>query len=215
MTTPKRRFVFSPFITAGVMSIDEMKTLVETMEAEGAKNIKLGGEIIFVWDDGAHAKEAGEISKKVGYQRNDFRFGGVRPVKMCSAETFCGRFQQPVLPLAMEIDRLFKNTDIEMKITIGVAGCQRSCSEPATKDIGIIAHPEGYEIRVGGSGGMNPRVAGQLTIAPDRQSVLEIIGAIIKYCSINGKRSSRLGKLIEKKGMDSFKEEIEDLIQQG
>ena len=42
------RAIYSPFISAGVISVEKLKELVEVMETEGAKNVKLGGEIIFV-----------------------------------------------------------------------------------------------------------------------------------------------------------------------
>ncbi len=201
----RRRAIYSPHISAGVISIDKLKELVDIMKAEGAKNVKLGGETIFVWDQ---PELPAGLAEKVDFEPNDFRFGGVRPVKMCSAETFCERFQRPVLDLALEIDERFHNTAIEMKMMIGVAGCQRSCSEPSTKDIGVIAHPQGYEILVGGTAGMRPQVGRTLAVVPTADDVLDVLGRIINYCKKYGKKSARLGRIINKRGIDEFKKEI-------
>ncbi|MGK7345753.1 MAG: hypothetical protein ACNS63_08085 [Candidatus Nitrospinota bacterium M3_3B_026] len=201
----KPRAKFSPHISAGVISVRELKELVDVMEREGAEKVKLGGEIIFVWDKPDLPRH---LEEKTGRRGNDFKFGGVRPVKMCSAETFCRRYQKPVLGLAMEIDRMFNAVELPTKLMIGVAGCQRSCSEPATKDIGIIASPKGYQVLVGGAAGLRPRIAEKLTVAPTRKRVLEIVENIIKYVRKHGDKTTRLGALIEKRGMDEFVREV-------
>jgi len=201
----RRRAIYSPQIPAGVISVRELKKLVDMMEAEGAKNVKLGGEIIFVWDK---PNRPHGIEERAGRRGNDFKFGGVRPVKMCSAETFCERFQKPVLGLALKIDEMFRHEKLGSKLVIGVAGCQRSCSEPATKDIGIIASPQGYQILVGGAAGMRPRIGEKLTVAKTKSEVLEIVGRIVEYVKKHGSRSTRLGSIIEDRGMDEFCREV-------
>lgn len=203
--TKKPRAKFSPRISAGVISVKELRKMLEIMEEEGARDVKLGGEIIFVWDKPDLPRG---LEEKTGRKANDFKFGGVRPVKMCSAETFCQRFQKPVLGLALEIDKRFSEAKLGSKLMIGVAGCQRSCSEPATKDIGIIASPQGYQILVGGAAGLKPRIAEKLTVAPSRERVLEIIENIIKYLRKHGDNKTRLGALIEKRGMEEFCKEV-------
>lgn len=204
------RAIYSPFISAGVISLDRLKKLVEVMENEGAKNVKLGGEIIFVWD---RPDAPPDLPDKAGFESNQFKFGGVRPTKMCSAETFCERFQKPVLDLAFKIDELYHNTELEMKVMIGVAGCQRSCSEPSTKDIGVRAHPQGYEILAGGSAGMNPQVGVSIGIVNTADEVLDVIGAILDYLKRYGKKNARLGRIINKRGLEEFKREVLKTIQ--
>lgn len=201
----ERPATFAPFISAGVISVEELKRLVAAMETEGAKKVKLTGEIIFVWD-GKNLPHG--IEERVGRRANVFKAGGVRPVKMCSAETFCQRFAQPVLGLAMRIDRMFYRAPLPVKLMIGVAGCIRSCSEPGTKDIGIIGHPKGYEILVGGAAGARPMVARKLAIAPTEDEVIAVVGNIIAYVRAHGKKGTRLHGLIEKAGFEQFRREI-------
>ena len=199
---PVRHHTFAPRIRAGVISVNELKKLVETAEEEGAKNVKLGGEIVFVWERGTAPE--GDLEKITGRKSTDFKFGGVRPVKMCSAETFCRRFRQPVLGLAEKLDELYFNEPLETKLVIGVAGCHRSCSEPATKDVGIIATPAGYDMLVGGSGGLKPRIAKKVYTAKDMDEVIAVTGSIVEYVRKYGRRTLRLGAVIEKRGMDDF-----------
>ncbi|VAX19946.1 hypothetical protein MNBD_NITROSPINAE01-637 [hydrothermal vent metagenome] len=201
-----KKRTYAPHIEAGVISVKEMKKLIAAVEADGAKNIKLSGEIIFVWDEG-HGPGT-QIEKQTSYEANDFRFGGVRPVKICSAETFCQRFQQPVLGLARKLDQMFYRRPLATKVIVGIAGCKRSCSEPATKDVGIIGMAEGYEILVGGSAGYSPKIAKSIGMFPTQKKVIETVEKIMNYADKHCKKTERLGAVIEKVGMESFLKEI-------
>ena len=50
------------------------------------------------------------------------------------------------------------------KIKGGVSGCVRDCAEAQSKDFGLIATEKGFNIYVGGNGGMKPKHA-ELLIA--------------------------------------------------
>jgi len=201
----RRRAVFAPYIPAGVTTVAELKKLLETLEAEGAKNVKLTGEMIFVWDEGSHPVN---IEEKTGRRSNTFKAAGVRPVKMCSAETFCERFVRPVLGLALKIDGKFLREALPAKLSIGVAGCKRSCSEPSTKDIGVIGHPKGYEILAGGAAGFKPKIGERIAIVAGEDDVLRVIGKIIEFARNMDKKNARLWKLIEETGMEEFTREV-------
>ncbi|MBI5816012.1 MAG: hypothetical protein HZB29_10455 [Nitrospinae bacterium] len=197
----RSRAIFAPYIPAGVIPAAQLKELARVMEQEGATNVKLTGEIVFVWDTPRHPAN---LEEKTGAKSNTFRFAGVRPVKMCSAETFCERFVRPVLGLALEIDRRFRGETLPAKLSIGVAGCARSCSEPATKDIGVTGHPDGYEIKVGGAAGLKPKVGVRLAIMESEEDVLAVIGRIISFARERGGSHARLWKLIEQTGFEEF-----------
>lgn len=201
-----KKRTYSPHIEAGVISVKEMRKILDAVEADGAKNIKMSGEVIFVWDEGKGPNP--HIEEQTAYTANDFRFGGVRPIKMCSAETFCQRFQQPVLGLARKLDQMFYRRPLATKVIVAVAGCKRSCSEPATKDVGIIGTAEGYEILVGGNAGYSPKIARSIGIFPTQKKVIAIVEKIMNYADKHCKKTERLGVVIEKVGMESFLKEI-------
>ncbi len=193
---------FAPRLGPGGMSLDELARLVEVMRENGATGVKLPGEMVFIWEgkQEAHRDIAAALS---GYSPINFAQGGVRPIKLCSAETFCQRFKQPVLGLATELERRFAGHDTGgAKVVIGVAGCQRSCSEPATKDIGIVAGGEGYKIMVGGMNGFRPRIATPLVTVATEAEVNEVVEAIIAYVAEHGDFMNRLGALIDRDGIE-------------
>jgi len=204
---PSRKANWSPEIPLGILSVDDLEALAKQLKAEGAVNVKLGGEISFVWE-GTSLPEG--IHERIDRKANDFAATSVRPVKLCSAETFCNNFQRPVLNLAKQLHDKFAGAQLPYKFVIGVAGCKRSCSEPATKDIGIIAQPKGFEILVGGTAGLRPMIGRSIGIVPDEEAVIGMVARIVDFFRRNGRKSIRLGSLIEKEGFENFLDAIKE-----
>ncbi|MBF0170968.1 MAG: hypothetical protein HQK87_07770 [Nitrospinae bacterium] len=193
---------FAPRFSPGGTDIEELARLVEVMRAHGATTVKLPGEMVFVWE-GKRPLERDAAAAASGYSPINFAKGGVRPVKLCSAETFCQRFKQPVLGLAEELERRFADRETGgAKVVIGVAGCQRSCSEPATKDIGIVAGGEGYKIMVGGMNGFRPRIATPLMTVATGEEVVAVVDAVLDYVAAHGDFMNRLGALVDRNGIE-------------
>lgn len=204
-----RPATFTPYLPNGVITADGLCELAEAMREKGAKNVKLSGEIIFVW---AEDTFPGEPPASLKWQPSVFKGNSVRSVKMCSAETFCRRYKNNVLDLATEIDKRFRGIELSAKLAIGVAGCRRSCSEPATKDIGIVGRPHGYLILVGGSAGFNPRVARSMGQVATTDDVLTVIERTIAFSDLHGKPTERLGAILERTGMETYMKKVFDGI---
>jgi hypothetical protein len=57
------------------------------------------------------------------------------------------------------------------KVKLAVSGCPRNCAEAGIKDIGVIGVDSGYELYVGGNGGIKTEVAQFLCkVKPTRRS---------------------------------------------
>ena len=204
-----RPATFTPYLPTGVISADELCELARAMREKGAKTVKLTGEIIFVWESDSFP---GTPPSELKWQPSVFKGTSVRAVKMCSAETFCQRYKNDVLDLAKEIDKRFRGIELSAKLAIGVAGCRRSCSEPSTKDIGIVGRPHGYLILVGGSAGFNPRVARSIGQVATTDDVLTVIERTIAFSKTRGGVTERLGAIIEKTGIKTYMKEVFDGI---
>ena len=207
---PVRPATFTPYLPNGVISADELCELAQAMRDKGAKNVKLTGEIIFAWES---ENFPGESPASLKWQPSVFKGNSVRSVKMCSAETFCQRYKNDVLDLATEIDERFRGIELSAKLAIGVAGCKRSCSEPSTKDIGIVGRPHGYLILIGGSAGFSPRVARSIGQVATTGDVLTVIERTIAFSKLRGGVTERLGTILERTGMETFMQEVFDGIQ--
>lgn len=94
------------------------------------------------------------------------------------------------------------------KMKMGVAGCRLSCAEVWVKDIGIIGTLKGWDIVVGGTAGVRPRLADVLVEEVASQAgVLAIVAKIMDYYKTNPKQE-RIGRIIEEIGIDKFREAV-------
>lgn len=137
----------------------------------------------------------------------------VRSVKICPATTFCKRGQQDAVGLGLELEKKYHGMETPSKFKMAVSGCQNSCSEPAVKDIGIMGTPKGYVVMVGGNAGFKPRLGDKIASQLEPDQVMELVDKIIAWYKDNGKRNERIGELINRIGLDVFKQQILGTVQ--
>jgi nitrite reductase (NADH) large subunit len=67
-----------------------------------------------------------------------------------------------------------------IKSKLAVSGCPRNCAESGIKDVGIIGVDSGWEIYVGGNGGIKTEVAQFFVKLKSHEEVLEYAGAFLQ-----------------------------------
>ena len=58
---------------------------------------------------------------------------------------------------AIQLENRYRGIRSPHKLKGGVSGCLRECAEAQSKDFGLIAAENGYNIYLGGNGGSKPR----------------------------------------------------------
>lgn len=81
----------------------------------------------------------------------------LRTVKSCVGETWCRFGVKDSLSMALYLENRYKGLRSPHKIKFAVSGCTRECAEAQSKDIGVIATENGWNLYVCGNGGMRPR----------------------------------------------------------
>lgn len=132
----------------------------------------------------------------------------VRSVKACPGTTFCKRGTQDSLGVGMKLDGKYHGTELPGKLKMGVSGCPNQCAETGFKDVGLFGTAKGWKLLVGGCGGARPRIAELLADSLDDDQALALIDKVIEYFKANGKPKERLGRTIERLGMDSLKQAV-------
>jgi nitrite reductase (NADH) large subunit len=66
------------------------------------------------------------------------------------------------------------------KVKLAVSGCPRNCAEATIKDLGVVCVEAGYDIVVGGNGGVEVRVTDPLVHVATEAEVLEYTGAFLQ-----------------------------------
>jgi NAD(P)H-nitrite reductase large subunit len=94
------------------------------------------------------------------------------------------------------------------KMKIGVSGCPNQCGETSFKDIGLVGTPKGWRVYVGGNGGTNPRLGEILSQRIDTDAALTLVDKIIDYYRANAKPKERMGRMIERLGLETLEEAL-------
>lgn len=131
----------------------------------------------------------------------------VRSVKVCPGTLFCRLAKQDSIEMGMKLDETYHGMTVPSKMKMAVSGCRIQCAENCIKDISLYGTDKGWTVLIGGNGGISPRLADKLVEDVSTNEAEEIIEKIVTYCKDSGNRS-RLGKLIDKIGLDTLRQEI-------
>jgi nitrite reductase (NADH) large subunit len=96
------------------------------------------------------------------------------------------------------------------KVKLAVSGCPRNCAEVAIKDVGIIGVDSGWEIYVGGNGGIKTEVAQFLVKVKTPDEVIEYSGAFLQLYREEARYLDRTVHYVARVGLDNVKRKILD-----
>ncbi|MFC1421248.1 nitrite reductase large subunit NirB [Streptacidiphilus cavernicola] len=105
----------------------------------------------------------------------------LRTVKSCVGQTWCRYGVQDSVALAIELELRYRGLRAPHKLKSAVSGCARECAEAQSKDFGIIATAEGWNLYVGGNGGMTPRHADLLAQDLDHDTLIRTIDRFLMF----------------------------------
>jgi nitrite reductase (NADH) large subunit len=99
----------------------------------------------------------------------------LRTVKSCVGSTWCRYGVQDSTGLAVRIENRYKGLRSPHKLKGAVSGCARECAEAQSKDFGVIATDKGFNLYVGGNGGMKPQHGVLLAADIDEETVIRYL----------------------------------------
>jgi nitrite reductase (NADH) large subunit len=94
------------------------------------------------------------------------------------------------------------------KFKIAVSGCPRNCAEATIKDFGIVCVDSGYELSVGGNGGIKVRATDFLCKVATEEEALEYCAAFIQVYREEARYLERTAPWIERVGVDYVKSRV-------
>lgn len=121
----------------------------------------------------------------------------LRTVKSCVGSTWCRYGVDDSVGLAIEIENRYKGLRSPHKIKFAVSGCTRECAEAQSKDVGIIATENGWNLYLCGNGGMKPRHADLFATDLDKDTLIKYIDRFLMFYIKTGKRLQRTSVWME------------------
>ncbi len=204
----KQTYAIAPHIPGGIiLDFGLLRKIADVAEKYGAQAIKLTSaqRVAIV---GLPEDKIDQAWEDLGTEKGAAIGLCVRSVKICPATHFCRMAQQDAVTLGLEIDKRYHGMELPSKLKMAVSGCPNSCSEPAIKDIGIMGMPKGYTIMIGGCASAKPRLADVIAKDVPQEEVLPFVDKIIAYYRDNANKYERLGRMIDRIGLDKVKQDL-------
>ena len=134
----------------------------------------------------------------------------LRTVKSCVGSDWCRYGQQDSVQLAIDLELRYRGLRAPHKIKLGVSGCARECAEARSKDVGVIATEQGWNLYVGGNGGMTPKHAQLLASDLDTETLTRYIDRFLMYYIRTADRLQRTAPWVESLdgGLDHVREVV-------
>ena len=82
--------------------------------------------------------------------------------------------------MGIDLEKMTWGSWTPHKVKLAVSGCPRNCAEATIKDVGVVGVDSGWELYVGGNGGMKVRAQFLCTGRRPRSEVLEYCGAFLQ-----------------------------------
>ena len=172
-----------------------------------------GGQRIDMF--GARVDQLPEIWKRLvdGGMESGHAYGkALRTVKSCVGSDWCRYGQQDSVQLAIDLELRYRGLRAPHKIKLGVSGCARECAEARSKDVGVIATEQGWNLYVAGNGGMTPRHAQLLASDLDTETLVRYVDRFLMYYIRTADRLQRTAPWVEsiEGGLDHVREVVCD-----
>ncbi len=197
----------------GDITPDQLILIGEIAKEFGLYTKITGGQRIDMF--GARVEELPLIWKRLvdGGMESGHAYGkSLRTVKSCVGSDWCRYGQQDSVQLAIDLELRYRGLRAPHKIKMGVSGCARECAEARGKDVGVIATETGWNLYVGGNGGMTPRHAQLLAGDLDTETLVRYIDRFLMFYIRTAERLQRTAPWVESLdgGLDHLREVICD-----
>jgi nitrite reductase (NADH) large subunit len=110
--------------------------------------------------------------------------------------------------MGIAIEKLCWGSWTPHKVKMAVSGCPRNCAEATIKDFGVVAVESGWELHLGGNGGIKVRVTDMLCRVETPEEVLEYCGAFLQLYRQEARYLERTAPWIERVGLSYVKQRL-------
>ena len=196
-----------PRMYGGVTTPDQLRKIADVADKYAVPMVKVtGGQRIDLL--GVKKEDLIDMWKDLDMPSGYAYAKGIRTVKTCVGSEFCRFGTQDSTKMGIDIEKAFDHMWAPHKVKFAVSGCPRNCAESGIKDVGIIGVDSGWEIYVGGNGGIKTEVAQFLCKVKTSDEVLEYSGAFIQIYREEARYLDRTVHWIERVGLEYVKQRV-------
>ena len=202
-------FSVIPQMKGGVTNASELRRIADVADRYAVPMVKVtGGQRIDLL--GVKKEDLVAVWKDLGMKSGHAYGKSIRTVKTCVGSEFCRFGTQNSTQMGIDLETMLANMWSPHKVKLAVSGCPRNCAESGIKDVGIIAVDSGWEIHVGGNGGIKTEVARFLCKVASAEEVKQYTGAFLQLYREQAYYLDRTVHYIERVGLDYIKRQVVD-----
>ncbi|WP_433200475.1 nitrite reductase large subunit NirB [Nocardia sp. CA-107356] len=171
-----------PRMPGGEVTADQLITIGQIAKEFDLYVKVTGGQRIDLF--GARVEQLPLIWKRlvdVGMESGHAYGKSLRTVKSCVGSTWCRYGQQDSVGMAVLLEKRYRGLRSPHKLKLAVSGCARECAEARGKDVGVIATEHGWNLYVGGNGGLTPKHAVLLAGDLDDETLIKYIDRYLMF----------------------------------
>ncbi|PSJ42082.1 nitrite reductase large subunit NirB [Allosphingosinicella deserti] len=201
-----------PRMWGGITNPRELRAIADVVEKYNAPLVKVTGgqrldifgirkeDLPAVWAD---LNAAGMVSGHA-YGKS------LRTVKTCVGSDWCRFGTQDSTGLGVKIERMTWGSWMPHKFKIAVSGCPRNCAEATIKDFGVVCVDSGYELHIGGNGGIKVRATDFLCRVATEAEAMDHCAAFIQLYREEARYLERTAPWIERVGLAYLQSRLVD-----
>lgn len=198
-----------PRVPGGDITPEQLILIGEIAREFGLYTKITGGQRIDMF--GARVDQLPEIWRRLvdGGMESGQAYGkSLRTVKSCVGSDWCRYGQQDSVQMAIDLELRYRGLRSPHKIKMGVSGCARECAEARGKDVGVIATENGWNLYVGGNGGMTPAHAQLLAGDLDDETLVRYIDRFLMFYIRTADRLQRTAGWVDAQGLDHVRDVV-------
>ena len=200
-----------PRVAGGEITPDKLIVLGEVAKKYNLYTKVTGGQRIDLF--GARVEQLPAIWKELidaGFETGHAYGKALRTVKSCVGSTWCRYGVQDSVAMALYVENRYKGLRSPHKLKSAVSGCTRECAEAQSKDFGVIATENGWNLFVCGNGGMKPRHADLFATDLDDETLIKYIDRFLMFYVRTADRLQRTSVWLDnlEGGLDYLKQVV-------
>ncbi|MGW0182713.1 nitrite reductase large subunit NirB [Nocardia sp. NPDC003345] len=198
-----------PRMPGGEVTPEQLIVIGEVAKEFGLYTKITGGQRIDLF--GARVEQLPLIWKRLvdaGMESGHAYGKSLRTVKSCVGSTWCRYGQQDSVGMAVLLEKRYRGLRSPHKLKLAVSGCARECAEARGKDVGVIATETGWNLYVGGNGGLTPKHAVLLAGDLDDETLISYIDRYLMFYIRTADRLQRTAPWQEDLGIDYVREVV-------
>ncbi|MEU0273639.1 nitrite reductase large subunit NirB [Streptomyces sp. NPDC006307] len=200
-----------PRIPGGEITPEKLIVIGEVARDFGLYTKITGGQRIDLF--GARVDQLPAIWARLvdaGFESGHAYGKSLRTVKSCVGQTWCRYGVQDSVKMAIDLELRYRGLRAPHKLKSAVSGCARECAEAQSKDFGVIATANGWNLYVGGNGGATPRHADLLAQDLSDAELIRLIDRFLMFYIRTADRLERTATWLERLegGLDHLRDVI-------